>query len=349
MNAPSIPHSRPWIAECDRSVVGAILATGMVARGDTVKEFEDSVGRRLAAGRTIFHPSGTDALISALRILGVRTGDEVIIPTYVCENVLYAVDSLGAAPVLCDVNERGVMTADTVQPHLTPRTAAIIAVHIFGHPCAIPELASFNVPVIEDACQAFGLTIEGRPAGAIGAIGVLSFHATKCLTTGEGGMAVINDPEIPREPGTNCLPGTQGRVPRLPPVSDLQAALGLSQLRRYADFMATRARMLALYRHTASAAAHDVLAPPGSDFVFRFVLRCSTAFEDIQSHYLSRGIQIRRGVDALLHRQLGMPDSQFPSASRLFNSVYSIPFYPGLSDEEIERVLAALHSAPHAN
>ena len=140
--------------------------------------------------------SGSSAIILALKCLGVGPGDGVILPTYVCRSVLEAVYTVGGVPELCDVNEFGVMDVNTISRAISKKTKTIIAVHIFANPCNIDELRVFGLPIIEDACQALGLKTPNGNAGSRGDIGILSFHATKCITTGEGGMLLTNDPGI---------------------------------------------------------------------------------------------------------------------------------------------------------
>lgn len=165
-------------------------------------------------------------MILALKALGVGQTDEVILPTYVCRSVIEAIFTVGARPVLCDIGNEWTITAETVATKVTPRTAAIIVVHIFGIRTDTASLERFDVPIIEDACQAFtAKAIEtGRDTG--GSVAVLSFHAIKCLTTGEGEMAVSNDTGLVKRmrefrDGVDSAPGNRVASP----MTDLQAAL----------------------------------------------------------------------------------------------------------------------------
>ena len=338
-----IPHSRPWITNSDINIVNDILCSGMVSKGSMVNKFEELVKSYTGARGAIALGSGTAALILGLNVLGVRKGDEVILPTYVCRSVLEAVLNTGGIPILCDVNEKGTITADSVEPLLTEKTKVIIAVHIFGHSCDIKDIKNFNIPVIEDACQAFGLKIKGKPAGGLGDLGILSFNGTKCLTTGEGGMLLLNHAGERDYAYDNSLNKKISLSNRLTPMSDIQASLGLSQLSRYDQFVKRRLQLRTQYDQTCDKSGLNIGGDPISNMLFRYTIRTLSEFEIIQNYFQKQGVSVRRGVDELLHRILGFKDESFPTASRLFKQTVSLPFYPGLKDEEFDIILRSIN------
>jgi UDP-4-amino-4-deoxy-L-arabinose-oxoglutarate aminotransferase len=339
-----ISHSKPWITEADREAVGHVLSGGMVAQGRLVEEFEARAGDYLGAGGGVAAASGTAALLLALRALGVGAGDEVILPTYVCKSVLEAVTTLGARGVLCDVGDGWNMTPREVAPHVTARTAAIIVVHIFGIAADARAFREFGVPLVEDCCQAFGAKVGQDFAGTIGAAGVYSFHAIKCLTTGEGGLAVSNDPGL-LERMRGLRDGGEGLAPArvAAPLTDMQAALGLSQLARYEEFQSRRLKIAA--RYFDGLRDCPVRLPEGArgaSMFYRFPVRAGGGdFRDQRRRFEGRGVQTRRGVDRLLHRFLGLDPELFPNAEKLFRETVSLPIYPALADAEIEQVIGA--------
>lgn len=323
--------------------VAAVLGSGLIARGVRVAEFEEAIASRLLVPGGIACSSGTAALRLGLAALGVGPGDEVVLPTYVCWNVLAAVTAMGAEPRLCDVDGSGVPTTDTVRPILSERTRAIVAVHIFGNPCDVNALLTLGIPVLEDACQAFGLELDGRPAGSLGTVGVLSFHATKCLTTGEGGMLVSGERQLLVKARALAQGSADRNASGLATMTDLQATLGLSQLARYDTFLSRRRDLQARYDETVAgipALRRDERM--SGAFRFRYAVRAGDGFELVQQAMLDRGVHVRRGVDELLHRRLGLDDSAFGTACRLYSETVSIPFHPSLTDEEIETVLRSL-------
>ena len=333
-----IPHSRPWISEQDRRSVDTTLNSGMISQGRLVAEFENKIQQYIGASHAIAQASGTAALILALRSLNIMQGDEVILPTYVCRNVLEAVLSVGASAKICDVNEKGVPTADTVKTLVTQKTKAIIVVHIFGHPCDLTQLKMVEVPIIEDACQAFGLSINGSMAGSLGDVGIFSFHATKCLTTGEGGMLVTKNRRTGMRARELANGGALPLSRSVAPMSDFQASLGVSQLARYPEFIERRTELCKQYTRACNDAGVSIGTDMQSNMPFRFTLRTNSAFELVQDCFSKQGIIVRRGVDDLLHRLIGLDDTLFQNATKLYQQTVSVPFYPALTQDEAERV-----------
>lgn len=332
-----IQHSKPWLTEKDEIIIKKNFNSANLARGPITEEFEDRVCRYLGAKRAVAVSSGTSALFLALKLLDIKKGDEVILPTYVCESVLEVVNLVEAKPVLCDVNLNGVIELENILPHITGQTKAIIAVHIFGHPCNVKSLQSTGIPVIGDLCQAFGLTPNHD---VMGDIGVLSFGATKCLTTGEGGMIILKD---------DVISGVKNRledseivktIQLLAPLSDFQSSLGISQLNRYAKFLSKRSSIRNIYDQkldNLNIPIHQI----DTNILFRYTVRSKHDFLYLQEKFLSEGICVRRGVDQLLHQKIGMSDSGFVNAINLFQSTISIPFYPALSEQEINKISRA--------
>jgi perosamine synthetase len=350
-----ISHSKPWITETDRRAVDQVLASGMIAQGTVVGDFEAKVAGYLGLSGGVAVSSGTAALTLALRALGVTSQSEVIAPTYVCKNVVDAILCTGAKPVLCDVGEEWNMTAATVAPKVTTRTAAIIVVHVFGIPTDTHAFGQLGVPIIEDACQALGTRLKGAYVGSLGTVGVFSFHATKCLTTGEGGMVVSNDTTLlarMRELRNGTSSVSSGRLTS--PLTDVQASLGLSQLARYPQFLARRQEIAELYFSELRTCRMQLpVALQGRSVFFRFPVRVRGNLDRYQARFIELGIHVRRGVDTPLHRILGLDARSFPVAETLFAETLSLPIYPALQDQDLEKLLAAYravfesHEPPH--
>ena len=339
MNA-DIPHSRPTLERDDYAAIERTLSSGMIADGELRHSFEQAVGARLGLPSGLATSSGTSALTAALLAAGVAAGDEVIMPTYVCDAVAVAIHAARATPVLCDVEIDRCISRSTLEPHLTPRTRAIVVVHPFGAVADVLSIKALGVPVIEDCCQAFGAVRDGLIAGVSGDACVLSFHATKLLTTGEGGMALGRTPAIAKRLGELRRGATGEAGFQAPPLSDLQSALGLSQLARYDRFLARRSAIATSY----FVALRDVDVELPADVAdrsifFRFPLRTNRPFDEVRSAFAAKGIQVRRGVDRLVH---GAADSgKFPTAERLFAETVSLPIYPSLSDADAASVAEA--------
>jgi len=340
---PSITHSKPCLSGKDQKAIDVVLRSGMVAEGNFVREFEHAVGQYLGLLGGVATPSGTAALFLAMRSLGIGNRNEVIIPTYVCRSVWDAVKATGAEPVLCDIGENWCVNEDTIKPHITSRTKAIIVVHTFGIMAEVAPICRFGIPVIEDSCQALGARWDGKMAGTIGDFCVLSFHATKLLTTGEGGMVLTKDRKwLSMLRDVKQAKGIGELIAYRQPMSDLQGALGLSQLSQYECFLKRR-RLIADYYFTHLQGLPIQLPRHirHRSIFFRFPLRIGGDFEVLRTLFDAAGIQVRHGVDILLHRIFKARSSKFPMARKYFNETVSIPLYPALKRNEYERVVGA--------
>jgi perosamine synthetase len=326
-----IPHSRPWLTDADRRAVDATLGSLMIAEGDTSRKLELAAAEYLGQAGGVATPDGTTALYVALLALGVGPSDDVAIPTYVCEAVEQAVRWTGATPVLCDVGDDWCVDADSVKHVLTKRTKAVIVVHTFGIVAEMRPIVDLGVPVIEDLAQAFGASSPDGRAGTFGDLSIASFHATKCLTTGEGGMAFTRDERL-----LGRLHALKRSAHRLP-LSNLQAALGLSQLHRYDEFLAHRARIAERYRQVIP----DRFIPPKAvldrTMNFRFPVLVDRDVEGLMTEFATHGVLAKRGVDALLHKK----DGEFPGAESAYKRTLSLPIHPSMSSEEVDRVMDA--------
>lgn len=338
-----IPHSKPHINIDDYHNVIEVLKSGMIAEGKLVRRFEQAISDYLGLVGGVATGSGTDALFLALRALEIGVGHEVILPTYVCKSVMDAVLRTGATPVLCDVGPDWCMTLETVAPHINQSTKAIIVVHIFGIMANIQPLLDFGIPIIEDCCQALGVESGGIKAGSLGHFCISSFHATKLLTTGEGGMVLTHDSDLlerikATKKGDHMMAGHRF------PMSDLQAALGLSQFARYRGFLRRRCEIADRYfNQLRNLPIQLPLHIRNRSIFFRFPLRTDGDFDSLRSAFAAYNVQVRRGVDILLHRLNGGDDMGFEGAARAYNATLSLPIYPALTDLEVEQVVTAAH------
>lgn len=317
-----IPHSRPWLTASDSEAVQAVLQSGQLASGRLTKKFEKTVSARVGFGEGLATASGTDALVIALRSLGIGAGDDVVIPTYVCHEVMDGVLETGATPVLADVSWNWCLTAETVEAVRTSKTRAVVIVHAFGVAADVQNLREMKLACIDDLAQAFGGDDDrGRPVGSGADVAVCSFEATKLICAGEGGMVLKN--ERPSPP--------IGR-----PLSDLAAALGLSQLARL-DEALERRRSIAVRYRSALADSTWVLPGPSQATWFRFAVRVPEGAKGLIEEFAGRGVVVRRGVDQLLHRQFDL-DGHFPVAEELFRTTVSLPIYPSMSGADVDLV-----------
>lgn len=342
-----IAHSRPTLGEEDAACVARVVRSGRLAQGEEVAGFEAELARRLGVPAAAAVSSGSAALELALRALGAGAGDEVVVPTYACDALHHAVTRCGATPVLADADPEtlGLAPKDAARRR-TRRTRAVVVVHPFGLAVDLDDVQALGVPIIEDCAQAIGAVAGGRPAGARGALAVCSFYATKLLTTGEGGAVAGAADRVARARDARDYDERVDLVPRFNyKLTDMQAALGRSQLARLDAFLARRRAIAARYRRAlAGVAGCRVPADAGERHAYhRFVVRVERPLERVIAALAGRGVTARRPVFRPLHRALGL--AGYPEADRLWETCLSLPCYPLLTDAEADAVAAALVEA----
>ena len=292
---PFLPFARPSITEREKRAVLEVLDSGWLTTGPRAKQFEERFAAAVGTRHAVALNSATAALHLALEALGVGPGDEVIVPTWTFAATAEVVIYRGARPVLVDIDRRTLnMTPEIVLAAVTPRTKAVVAVHIAGLAVHIERLVALLEPrgiaVVEDAAHAFPCRIggpSGRHVGTFGRAGAFSFYATKTITTGEGGMLVTDDDGIADRARVMSLHGiSRDAWNRYAAngswyyeiedagykynMTDIAAALGLVQLERAPELLAARRSIAAAYtRQFESSAAADLLelpedAPDGS-------------------------------------------------------------------------------------
>jgi dTDP-4-amino-4,6-dideoxygalactose transaminase len=325
--------------------VARVLRSGLLAQGAQVAGLEAEVGDWLGLPPGVAVNSGTAALHLALLGLGVGEGDEVILPSYVCVAPLHAVEYVGATPRLADADP-GTYNLDPadVRRRLTRRTRAIIVPHQFGLPADLDSLLAFGVPVIEDCAQAIGARYRGRPVGTIGTVSVASFYATKLLTTGEGGMLLSRDRRLlARMRDRRDYDERRRHAVRYNyKLTDLQAALGRSQLRRLPAMLSRRAAIAERYRR-AWADLPIALPPQGrsrSHVYHRFVIGVPIAAGTVARRLARLGVAARPPVYRPIHLTLGLEG--FPGATHAYRRALSVPLYPALTSREEAVVMRAI-------
>ncbi|MCX5839563.1 MAG: DegT/DnrJ/EryC1/StrS family aminotransferase [Deltaproteobacteria bacterium] len=341
-----IPHSRPTIDEEEINAAVAVLRSGHLAQGEQVLQFEKALALMIGVGGAVAVSSGTAALHLSLLALEIGEGDEVMIPSFVCPALLNAIRYVRAIPVLADI-DRETFNIDVrdLKQRQTQKTKAVIVPHMFGLPADIREIAALGIPVIEDCAQALGSRYEGAPTGSFGALSVFSFYATKVICTGEGGMIAANDLQFLsriRDLRDYDEKG-DGRLRYNYKLTDLQAALGLAQLRKLPTLIGRRRAIARQYDEFLRERLLPVPAcPPDRDHIYyRYVIRTQHVAELLAAGG-EAGIAYRRPVFKPLHHDLGM--TGYPQTEAAFLETVSLPIYPSLHDEEIKAILQ--HAQP---
>jgi dTDP-4-amino-4,6-dideoxygalactose transaminase len=341
-----IPHSKPSITDDDAERVARVVRSGRLAQGPEVAAFERELAARLGVPDAAAVASGTVALELALGALGVGAGDEVLIPTYVCDALHHAVRRAGATPVLVDADPAThSLSAKDALARRTRRTRAVIVPHAFGLAADLEPFQALEVPVIEDCAQALGAELEGgRPAGSGGTLAVGSFYATKMIAAGEGGVVAGAAALVARAREARDYDERETLAPRTnAKLTDMAAALARGQLARLDAFVARRRALAARYRALLAGAPARLPAEHGPRHVYhRFVLGLDRDPAVVAEALAARGVAARRPVFRPVHRALGL--GGYPEADRLWAESLSIPCYPALTDDEAEHVARALRT-----
>lgn len=334
-----IPHSQPWVLPEDAEGIASLLSSASLSKGEKMREFEGALASYLNKKHALFTGNGTQALQLILSALKIGKGDEVIMPTYVCDKVWKGIAATGATPVLCDVNEFGVMDENTVFPKISPKTKAMVLVHIFGINAWNPAWKKLAFPVIEDICQSFGHEIAALKTGIHSPYAFTSFHGTKSLALGEGGMLFSDNSEIFDE--AVALKGTWGNITS---GTEIMGVLGLNVWKRYPESLRRRNAIADRYNREINGDLNSRQKALGSKSMhFRYVLSSAGDWDVIKAAFLERGIHVRKGVDALVHRDQNIPDADFMMAVKNFEQAVSIPILPQLTEEEVGHIIHAVN------
>lgn len=336
-----IPHSKPTLGRAEAQAVSRVILSGQIAHGKVVEEFERRMASYLGLRFAVAVSSGTAALILSLRTLGVGPQDEVVIPSYVCSALLHAVRHVGAVPKFADIDDSGFNLSPRQAAHaLTKKTKALIVPHLFGTPAPMKELLALGVPVIEDCAQSLGALIGRKKAGSLGESCVLSFYATKLMTTGEGGMFLTNSKKLADEARALRAYDEQSSPTLLYnfKMTDAAAAMGLVQLKRFREFLRVRRAIAKRYdAELKSLPLRMPESPNGTAVHHRYVVVTQKPAEKILAFLNKHGVAARRPV----HRVLS-PQGQCPAAERVWEHAVSLPIYPDLSKKEQSHIIQTL-------
>ncbi|HEX5041201.1 MAG TPA: DegT/DnrJ/EryC1/StrS family aminotransferase [Candidatus Limnocylindria bacterium] len=362
---PRIPLAQPNIGSDEVELVMQVLASDVLSLGPMVEEFEALLRQRVGRKHAVACNSGTSGLHLAIRGLGIGEGTEVLTTPFSFVASANCVLYERARPRFVDIEEQTLgMDPALVEEAGTSATRAILPVHVFGNPCQIEELEAISTQrgwgMIEDACEAIGSSINGRPLGSFGNASVFAFYPNKQITTGEGGIVVTDDPELAdvmasmRNQGRD-EDGTWLRHVRLGfnyRLDELSAALGVAQLRRIAVLREGRDRAVRAYRERLSSYEWLSLPTPrtGADVDwFVYVVRLSATLDrdHIINELEASGIPARPYFSPLhlqpfYRSEFGYRPGDYPVTERVARTTLALPFSSLISDAQIDRVCSEL-------
>jgi dTDP-4-amino-4,6-dideoxygalactose transaminase len=348
--ATDIRLAFPELAEEELAEVAAVLETGQLTMGPKVEEFEALLAGAAGTAHAVAVSSGTAALHVAVLALGIGEGDEVLVPAYTFPATANVVALAGGRPVLVDVDPvtMNVDPADAAR-RVTPRTKALLAVHLFGRPARLEELP--DVPVLEDAAGALGAAHRGRPCGSLGLLACFSFHPRKIVTTGEGGAVTTDDATLAERVRSLRHHGwsPSDAYDDMPApafnyrISDVLCALGIPQLRRLGELLVGREAVAAGY---AERLAHLDVVLPEADTGDRHGLQAYVVQVDRRDEVMAglraEGIGCQIGTYALHRLGAYRDQGPFPGADAAFERALALPLHGRLTESDLDRVAAAL-------
>ena len=374
MRKEFLPFTRPAVTEADIAAVDAVLRSGWLTNGPVNAEFEAAVAALSGCRGAVAVSSATGAMHILLKALGIGPGDEVITPSMTWVSIANMIVLAGATPVFVDVDrETLLVTPEAVKNAVTERTKLIVPVHFAGAPCDIDGIraAAGDIPVVEDAAHALGTFYKGRHVGT-GNHAIYSFYAIKNVTCGEGGMFVSDDPELCDRIRRWKFHGigmdafdrqNRGRSPQAEVLSpgfkynltDICAALGYSQFKRWREINARRAHLAMLYREKFAAIPEirPLADPEGYDFTHAwhlFVVRVdspsidrNTFMAKLKEKNIGTGLHFRCAHLQKYYREaFGFKPGFLPATEYNSDHICSLPLFPDMLDSDVDDVVSAI-------
>jgi perosamine synthetase len=361
-----IPLAKPVIGAREEELVLEVLRSGQLSLGPRVPAFEEAFAARLGARFACAVSSGTTGLHLALRAVGVSAGDEVVTSPFSfvasANSVLYE----GARPIFADIDPTTLnLDPEAARAAVTDRTSALLPVHIFGFPADLEAFEGFGLPIVEDACEALGaFHADGAAVGGRGHPAVFGFYANKQLTTGEGGMVTLGDAAMKQRIDSER---NQGRAPDMGwldhdrlgfnyRLSDIACALGIAQLERLDEMLHARARVAAWYEQALGGI--EGLGIPVAEhrgdrrgwFVYVVQLPAGgPARDDVVVALRERGIQSKPYLPAIhlmsfYRERFGHREGEFPVCEDVAARSIALPFFPELTEAQVEQVAEGLNA-----
>lgn len=359
----AIPLARPVLGAAEEERVLEVLRSGRLSLGPMLGEFERAFAPRVGTAHASAVSSGTAGLHLALRAVGVSDGDEVVTTPFSFVASANVAIFERARPVFADIDPVTLnLDPDAAAAAVTERTTALLPVHVFGYPADVPALERLSLPIVEDACEALGAAhADGTPVGGSGHPAVFAFYANKQLTTGEGGIVTTSDPALKERVDSER---NQGRAPNLDwldhdrlgfnyRLSDIACALGLAQLEHLDQMLADRARVAE--RYGQALAGIEGVTPPCPDtggnrrgwFVYVVQLPRGVDRDACVRALGELGIPSKPYFPAIhlmsfYRDKFGHREGEFPVCEDVAARSIALPFFPQMSDGQVERVADGL-------
>lgn len=350
-----IPAAKPEIGEDEIDAVVRVMRTGRVVQGPQVADFEQEFGKLVQGRACVAVNSGTSALHLSMLALGIGPGDEVVVPSFSFAATANAVAATGAVPVFADIEpDTFCLDPASALAALSPRTAAIVPVHLFGHPAAMDKLVplaqAHGLAIVEDAAQAVGARLGETPVGAFGHTACFSFYPTKNMHSLEGGMLVTSDPQLERRlrllrnqgmlrQYENEIVGLNNRM------TDVAAAVGRVQLGKLEGWTRRRREIAARYDAHLTGVRTPPVAPSALHVYHQYTVRIDNDRDAFRERLADLGVASGVYYPTPIHRLPPFqPAVDLPETQRAAAQVLSLPVYPQLHDDQVEHIVQAVNS-----
>ena len=359
-----IPQFQPYLDNKEYESIKSCFENNWITEGPKSKEFVEKLLKIIGAKYGVLAPNGTLSIYMALRALGIGPGDEVLVPNFTFIASANAVEMCGAKPVFVDIKEDLHIDIEKCKLSLTRKTKAIMPVHIYGMACNMPEIMEFaknhKLLVVEDAAQAIGVKWGKKHAGTFGQVGSFSFFADKTITTGEGGLVVTNDKKIYER---LQFIRNQGRINRgsfVHPeigynfrMTDIQSAIGLSQLEKLPEIIEKKSFILKTYKKHLKSSIKIIQPPKQSNHIpFRVAIVIPGGSDKLMKHMAENGIE-NRTFFYPLHLQPCYSKSssnifkkifskffnvkdKYEISTKMYNEGICLPSFVGITEEQIQ-------------
>jgi dTDP-4-amino-4,6-dideoxygalactose transaminase len=353
---PMIPIAQPLIGDEEKDAVLAVLESGQLAQGDVVERFERAFAAWCGAPHAIATSNGTTALHVALLAHGVGPGDEVITSPFTFIASANSILHCGARPVFVDIEpDTFNIDPERIEAAITPRTKAIMPVHLYGNPADLPAIrevaARHGLAVIEDAAQAHGAAVDGARIGGAGTA-CFSFYPTKNMTTGEGGIVTTDDPDVAERARLLRAHGASERYRHTMlgynfRMTNIHAAIGVAQMARIDDWTAARRRNArCLTERLGDAVVTPATRPWATHVYHQYTVRIPGGRGDLPARLAARGVGTGVHYPIPIHHQplyrdLGYDDA-LPESERAAAEVLSLPVHPALDECDLVTIAGAV-------
>ncbi|MBX3099077.1 MAG: DegT/DnrJ/EryC1/StrS family aminotransferase [Salinibacterium sp.] len=355
-----IPAAKPLVGDEERAAVDRVMRSGMLAQGPEVAAFETEFSALVNGRHSIAVNSGTSALHMAFLAAGIGAGDEVIVPSFSFAATANSVALAGATPVFVDIElDYFAIDPAAVEAAITPRTRAIMPVHLYGHPANLVALTAIaekhGLLLFEDAAQAHAASVDGIPVGAWGVAGSFSFYPTKNMTSGEGGMITTADDEVARQ---SRLLRNQGMAVRYANeivgfntrMTDIHAAIGRVQLTKLAGWTAQRQANAAFLSENIDGVVTPPTAPGAVHVFHQYTVRVvdldrDKFAEELTSRGVGNGVYYPTPIHRLPSFRLEL---DLPVTERAAVEVLSLPVHPDLSQNDLETIVETVNAVAKA-